>query len=929
MSAGNSFPSRLKSELNEKLKTLQDQLGTQFIKIDLHCHDHNSNVPDEALGRILGVPETWLPTNDLLKVLELAGMGALTVTNHNNARSCWELLEKGRDVLPGAEFSCHIPDVDVGVHVLTYGFTPAQEEKLKVLRKDIYDFLEFTSDNDIPTVLAHPLDFYAPHGLPSIEKYEKIFLLFNSFEVMNGQRDTYSNLITWEWVNSITPEKIHAIEKKFQFSAKTFCRDPFTKRIVGGSDDHFGVFAGRTGTMLSTSHLSLEQLNSMKRSEIALSALRSGHSAPFGEWNDGRKLNLALLDYFSGLVMHLKDPGLGRILLHKGTPWQKMAALTISNAIHEVRRHRYTMRFLKTFHAAVRGEQPTVVTKFLMRRYQPKLLSVVQNLARASKDGIGHLETPIAEELFSIFAQMLSQRIERKVSLLSSSDKINFSGIDELIEKLEIPSVVRTLVQPSERAKARSSRKMSLPSLGEVFDGLSFPFLASGLVAGSMFATGRVLHGKRAFSDELAKKLPQIQAPERVLWLTDTFTDKNGVSGVLQLAQKYALENGLPVDFLVCHDDLDSQQNLKVVKPLSTFTLPFYPQQPFRIPNLAEVQRFVEQGFYTKIICSTEGPMAAAALYLKHALKLPVYFFVHTDWLAFAQQNTALRDVNIDRVRRLMRGMYSQFDGLFVLNSEQRKMFSDDSFQIENVYQTAHWAAESFQRIPQLRRSAVAGLRKDDLVLLYAGRLSEEKGVFELADVFAAARQANSKTRMVFAGTGPAEEKLRELIPEAIFLGWQPKENLCELYNRADLLLLPSTFDTFGCVVLEAMSCGLPVCAYATKGPADIIDHGVNGFLARSREDFSGAVALFAAEPLAYEGLREQAFARSLDYRPDRIMNQMLIDMGIQCIPTPIESSPVPANQPISDGALDSTLFDFLPTTAPSSGQPGSWHTTC
>jgi glycosyltransferase involved in cell wall biosynthesis len=236
--------------------------------------------------------------------------------------------------------------------------------------------------------------------------------------------------------------------------------------------------------------------------------------------------------------------------------------------------------------------------------------------------------------------------------------------------------------------------------------------------------------------------------------------------------------------------------------------------------------------------------------------------------------------MNIDRVRRMMRALYSQFDGLFVLNSEQKRLFTGESFQLKNVYQTAHWASSAFARLPQLRRSAVAGLRKDDVVLLYAGRLSEEKGVFQLPEVFEAARKANSRVRMVFAGTGPAESRLRELLPDAIFLGWQPHERLCELYNRADLLLLPSTFDTFGCVVLEAMSCGLPVVAYATKGPADIIDHGVSGFLARTQEDFCGAVALFAAEPEVYESLRDQAFERAQDYRPDVIMGKMLREMG-------------------------------------------------
>jgi glycosyltransferase involved in cell wall biosynthesis len=882
MSTSGSYQARLKSELNKRLEAAKRPLEqNQTLRADLHCHDHNSNVPDEALGRILGAPETWLPTEQLVSTLQKSGMNALTVTNHNNARSCWELLDKGQDVLPGAEFSCHIPDLDVGVHVLTYGFTPAQEERLKGLRKDIYDFLEFTSENDIPTVLAHPLDFYAPNGLPDLERYEKIFLLFSRFEVLNGQRDTWSSILTWDWIQSIDQEKIEQLEKRFSFSATTFCSDPFKKIGVGGSDDHFGVFAGRTGTLFSTAHLSEAERARLSPSQQLLSALREGQVAPFGEWNDGRKLNLALLDYFAGLVLNHKDPGLGRILLHKGTPWQKFWALSINNAIHEIRRHKYTMRFIKTFHGAVRGTPPSMLTRLLLKRHQPELLAVINELVEASEKGIGHLDGSMAEFLFGHFAKKLSHRIETKISGLSVNPALTDVSFDSIVEKLEIPGVVRTLVNPEGTMRSRSPRKMSLPSIGEFFDGLSFPFLASGLVAGSMFATARVLHGKRSFSDSLARRFPQLKMRDRILWLTDTYGDKNGVSNVLQLTRNYVAANNLPIDFLVCHESMQEASNLRVVRPLSKFELSFYPQQPFRIPNLAEIQKICDEGGYTTVVCSTEGPMAAAALYLKHAHRLPVHFYVHTDWMEFSRQNKALRDVNQDRVRRFLRGFYSQFDSIFVLNSEQKKLFESESFQLSKVHQTAHWPSDSFTVRADVRETDLFGLGASDVVLLFAGRLSAEKGVFELPDIFQRAKLKNPNVKLVVAGTGPDEDKLKELMPNALFVGWQSQESLCRLYNKADLLLLPSTFDTFGCVVVEAMSCGLPVCSYAVKGPADIIDHGVNGLLARTPEDFVQCVELFVSEVNAFKEMREQAYARAQHYSPQIIMGDFLNALGV------------------------------------------------
>jgi len=44
--------------------------SNEVLRIDLHCHDCNSDVPDELIGRILNVPETWLKTEKLVKILK-------------------------------------------------------------------------------------------------------------------------------------------------------------------------------------------------------------------------------------------------------------------------------------------------------------------------------------------------------------------------------------------------------------------------------------------------------------------------------------------------------------------------------------------------------------------------------------------------------------------------------------------------------------------------------------------------------------------------------------------------------------------------------------------------------------------------------------------------------------------------------------------
>jgi glycosyltransferase involved in cell wall biosynthesis len=100
--------------------------------------------------------------------------------------------------------------------------------------------------------------------------------------------------------------------------------------------------------------------------------------------------------------------------------------------------------------------------------------------------------------------------------------------------------------------------------------------------------------------------------------------------------------------------------------------------------------------------------------------------------------------------------------------------------------------------------------------VLYAGRLSPEKGVLELVE---AARGLN----LVVAGDGP----LRAQVPEA--LGFVPPEELAQLYARAAVVACPSHREGFGVACLEAMAHGRPVVASAVGGLLDLVVDGETG----------------------------------------------------------------------------------------------------
>ncbi|MEI8347908.1 MAG: glycosyl transferase family 1, partial [Pseudomonadota bacterium] len=547
-----TFYRNLQSEFSSFLKNYQANLTPNgSVKIDLHCHDYNSDVPDELWGRILHVPETYLPTKQLLSCLDEHGTDVRTITNHNNARSCWDLLDQGIDVLSGAEFTCSFPEMGVQVHVLTYGFTPEQEGKLIQLRRDIYQFLSYTAENDLPTILAHPLFFHIENGGGVPPAFlEKIAILFERYEVLNGQRDVWQNLLTGKWIENLSEEKIGLWSIKHKLNPKHFTNRVWPKKMVGGSDDHMGLFAGLCGTSVQ---IDQSKKGQYPLSKLVLEALKNGKMAPYGNVATHERLNIAFLDYLCQVGLNIEDPGLLRMFLHQGSLKDKLICLTISNAVQELRRHNYTSNFFKIFHEALAGNGPGMLTKWSIAKDYRPIVEQLASVAQVRKDNPNGLTQKLNEFIpftFNHLNKVLAERIKLKIGPLmkGESKKISFN---DLIRKFEVPSHLRSLMGGN-GVKHDTKNDMAHVNMLEIFDQLSFPALFSGIIAASDLISTRVLFHQRKFLNKLSGELNCYQHPKKALWITDTLMDRNGVSHALQSNLKEVQKRNLPIDFLVC-----------------------------------------------------------------------------------------------------------------------------------------------------------------------------------------------------------------------------------------------------------------------------------------------------------------------------------------------------------------------------------------
>ena len=113
----------------------------------------------------------------------------------------------------------------------------------------------------------------------------------------------------------------------------------------------------------------------------------------------------------------------------------------------------------------------------------------------------------------------------------------------------------------------------------------------------------------------------------------------------------------------------------------------------------------------------------------------------------------------------------------------------------------------------------------DRPVFLYVGRIAREKNIEAFLDLKLPGK------KVVVGGDGPHLATLQRKYQDAIFTGAKFGDELGRHYASADVFVFPSKSDTFGLVLLEAMSSGVPVAAFPVTGPIDLVRIGETGFL--------------------------------------------------------------------------------------------------
>jgi D-inositol-3-phosphate glycosyltransferase len=200
-----------------------------------------------------------------------------------------------------------------------------------------------------------------------------------------------------------------------------------------------------------------------------------------------------------------------------------------------------------------------------------------------------------------------------------------------------------------------------------------------------------------------------------------------------------------------------------------------------------------------------------------------------------------------------------------------------------------------FYPIPADEARQYIGLTADARMILFVGRIEPLKGVATLIKAVACLRLKNLKEPVHLAVVGgdpeaaPAEISeemvlLQKLCDDltvgkmVVFLGKRGQDTLPYYYSAAEVVVMPSRYESFGMVALEAMACGTPVIASQVGGLAFLVQDGVTGYTVPAEDDDALCERLTAL--LGDESLRQRMgrnaskYARNYDW--EKIAKQIV-----------------------------------------------------
>jgi phosphatidylinositol alpha 1,6-mannosyltransferase len=304
-----------------------------------------------------------------------------------------------------------------------------------------------------------------------------------------------------------------------------------------------------------------------------------------------------------------------------------------------------------------------------------------------------------------------------------------------------------------------------------------------------------------------------------------------------------------------------------------------YPDVQWAFPRMREVVDDLARFGPDVVHVATEFSLGIAGVKAARQLGLPLIASSHTDYDRYAARygvTWALR-----AGWHYLRWFYGQAHRVLCPSR-----IYEDHLHVHGVLHTSLWSrgVDPACFHPRFRSASYRerfGVGPEDLLVTYIGRLAREKNLALLLDAWEILAPERGSAQLVLVGRGPLEEEIRRREIAGVHApGLLHGRELSTAYASADVFTFPSTTETFGNSLLEAMGSGLPSLVPAAGGVLEFSEHGRNAWLVAP--DSTESIVEGLGRLLVDGSLRRRLAAGALETAGERgwdeVYNRLLAD---------------------------------------------------
>jgi glycosyltransferase involved in cell wall biosynthesis len=316
----------------------------------------------------------------------------------------------------------------------------------------------------------------------------------------------------------------------------------------------------------------------------------------------------------------------------------------------------------------------------------------------------------------------------------------------------------------------------------------------------------------------------------KIAIFTDTFfPDINGVARTLKRFTDYLDTQHISYKIFAPDSNADeyASSHIHRFKSLSFF---LYPECRLAFPNLLQIKTEL-QNFSPNIIhVATPFNIGLCGVYYAKKFKIPLVGSYHTDFEHYLKYYDL--QFLTKSLWKYMNWFHKPFRKLFVPSIETFNQLQNKGFANLEIWSRGV-DCELFHPFYDKKTVRNKYSLTKKYLLTYVGRLAPEKEVHSLPEILKSmSDEMRNQIDWLVVGDGPLREDLQKKAPSNMrFTGYLEGQSLAEVYSASDLFVFPSTSETFGNVVLEALASGTPVIGANAGGVKNIIKSGVTGDL--------------------------------------------------------------------------------------------------